>query len=137
MSALGDFLKKSIREKMEFHKRSASGESVETLREELRGDHLLIWGVDYWDEINNGIPEGTDVSLSTLSEWVNNRSSRYPNRSDWGVGGWRVQNNIFMGEAAINQQPERLQIIKQVTDGNQSEITRQASDLVSELLKLR
>jgi hypothetical protein len=28
MSSLGDFLKKQIKDKMEFHKRSASGESL-------------------------------------------------------------------------------------------------------------
>ena len=49
MSLLGDFLKKQIKDKMEFHKRSASGESVETLREEIKDGHLLIWGIDYWE----------------------------------------------------------------------------------------
>jgi hypothetical protein len=80
MSSLGDFLKKQIKDKMEFHKRSASGESVETLREEIKDGHLLIWGVDYWEEINEGIPAGTNVSMTTLVDWVNNRSKRYSNK---------------------------------------------------------
>ena len=63
MSQLGDFLKKAIEEEMEFNKRSASGESVATLREEIKDGHLLIYGVDYWDEINNGVPAGTLVDI--------------------------------------------------------------------------
>ena len=46
MSQLGDFLKKAIEEEMEFNKRLASGESVATLREEIKDEHLLIYGVD-------------------------------------------------------------------------------------------
>ena len=137
MSSLGDFLKKQIKDKMEFHKRSASGESVETLREKLKDGHLLIYGVDYWEEINNGIPSGTNVSLTDLVTWVNNRSQKYSNPNDWGIASSAAVKNIKEGNAWINSQPERLQIIKQVTDENKTEITRQAEKLVGELLKLR
>ena len=122
---------------MEFHKRSASGESVETLREELKDGHLLIYGVDYWEEINEGIPSGTNVSMTTLVDWVNNRSKRYPNKTDWGIASSQVQENIAAGDAAINSQPERLHIIEKVVNENRAEITRQAEKLVGELLKLR
>jgi hypothetical protein len=77
MSALGDFLKKAIEEEMEFNKRLASGESVATLREEIKDGHLLIYGVDYWDEINNGVPAGTLVDIEDLRSWVNAKSQRY------------------------------------------------------------
>ena len=87
MSQLGDFLKIKIEQKMDYHKRSASGEAVRSLREVIDGDHLYIYGIDYWEEINNGIPAGTRVGLDELFEWVMNRSKRYPNPNDWGVGG--------------------------------------------------
>jgi hypothetical protein len=77
MSQLGDFLKKAIEEEMEFNKRLASGESVATLREEIKDGHLLIYGVDYWDEINNGVPAGTLVDIEDLRSWVNAKSQRY------------------------------------------------------------
>ena len=137
MSLLGDFLKKQIKDKMEFHKRSASGESVETLREEIKDGHLLIWGVDYWEEINEGIPAGTNVSMTTLVDWVNNRSKRYSNKKDWGIASPQVQKKIAAGDAAINSQPEILHIIEQVIQDNRAEITRQAESLVVQLLKLR
>jgi hypothetical protein len=77
MSQLGDFLKKAIEEEMELNKRLASGESVATLREEIKDGHLLIYGVDYWDEINNGVPAGTLVDIEDLRSWVNAKSQRY------------------------------------------------------------
>ena len=138
MSQLGDFLKKKIKDKMDFHKRSAIGEAVQSLREVIDGDHLYIYGVDYWEEINNGIPAGTRVDLGTLYEWVNNRSSRYPNRKDWGIANRQVQQNIFEGDAWINSQKERLQITKQVLDENRREIARKAQVyVITQELKLR
>jgi hypothetical protein len=138
MSQLGDFLKIKIEQKMDYHKRSASGEAVRSLREVIDGDHLYIYGIDYWEEINNGIPAGTRVGLDELWEWVMNRSKRYPNPRDWGVGGVPVQKAIFKGRAAINSQPDRLHITKQVLDENRREIARKAQVyVITQELKLR
>ena len=138
MSQLGDFLKIKIEQKMDYHKRSASGEAVRSLREVIDGDHLYIYGVDYWEEINNGIPAGTRVGLDELRGWVVNRSQRYPNPNDWGKNGLLVQKNIFEGNAWINKQRERLQITKQVLDENRREIARKAQVyVITQELKLR
>jgi len=138
MSQLGDFLKIKIEQKMDYHKRSASGEAVRSLREVIDGDHLYIYGVDYWEEINNGIPAGTRVGLDELRGWVVNRSKRYPNPNDWGKSGLLVQKNIFEGNAWINDQKERLQITKQVLDENRREIARKAQVyVITQELKLR
>ena len=138
MSQLGDFLKIKIEQKMDYHKRSASGEAVRSLREVIDGDHLYIYGVDYWEEINNGIPAGTRVGLDELWDWVMNRSKRYSNPNDWGVGGVVVQKNIFEGNAWINKQKERLQITKQVLDENRREIVQKAQVyVITQELKLR
>jgi hypothetical protein len=138
MSQLGDFLKIKIEQKMDYHKRSASGEAVRSLREVIDGDHLYIYGIDYWEEINEGIPAGTRVGLDELFDWVMNRSKRYPNPVDWGVGGRRVQRNIFIGDAWINTQKDRLQITKQVINENRREIARKAQVyVITQELKLR
>lgn len=138
MSQLGDFLKIKIEQKMDYHKRSASGEAVQSLREVIDGDHLYIYGVDYWDMINNGIPAGTFVELGTLYDWVGNRSRRYTNSRDWGIANKQVQQNIFEGNAWINKQKERLQITKQVLDENRREIARKAQVyVITQELKLR
>jgi len=132
VSSLGDFLKKQIKDKMEFHKRSASGESVETLREELKDGHLLIYGVDYWEEINEGVKPGTLVDLEDIREWINNKSARY--------GGSfppvsAIQRKLYSKGSSTKE--EDLHIIEKVIDDNKTEITRQAEKLVGELLKLR
>lgn len=134
MSVLGDFLKKSIEEMMDFHKRSATGEAVATLREEYKDGHLLIWGVDYWEEINNGVPAGTLVPISDLQNWSKAKSSRYsislPASS-------AIQRRIFAKGARINDEKQRLQIINQVTEKNKDEILRLVQDFTFEQLKLR
>jgi hypothetical protein len=138
MSQLGDFLKIKIEQKMDYHKRSASGEAVRSLREVIDGDHLYIYGIDYWEEINEGIPAGTRVGLDELFDWVTNRSKRYPNPDDWGIGGVVVQRNIFQGRAKINSQPERLHITKQVINENIREIAQKAQVyVITQELKLR
>ena len=138
MSQLGDFLKIKIEQKMDYHKRSASGEAVRSLREVIDGDHLYIYGIDYWEEINEGIPAGTRVGLDELFDWVMNRSKRYSNPNDWGVGGKIVQRHIFQGKAKINSQPERLHITKQVLDENRREIAQKAQVyVITQELKLR
>tara|TARA_R110000782_G_scaffold18057_1_gene50037 strand:+ start:30 stop:428 length:399 start_codon:yes stop_codon:yes gene_type:complete len=132
MSQLGDFLKKKIKDKMEFHKRSASGESVETLREEIRDGHLLIYGVDYWDNINNGVQAGTLVPLTDIQKWVSNKQSRYG-----GVfpAASAIQRKLFAQGSSTDEAD--LQIIPKVVNDNKAEITRQAESLVVNLLKLK
>jgi len=67
-----------------------------------------------------------------------NRSKRYSNPNDWGVGGVVVQKNIFEGNAWINKQKERLQITKQVLDENRREIVQKAQVyVITQELKLR
>jgi hypothetical protein len=132
VSSLGDFLKKQIKDKMEFHKRSASGESVETLREELKDGHLLIYGVDYWEEINEGVKPGTLVDLEDIREWINNKSARYGGSFPPASA---IQRKLYSKGSSTKE--EDLHIIEKVIDDNKTEITRQAEKLVGELLKLR
>jgi hypothetical protein len=132
MSSLGDFLKKQIKDKMEFHKRSASGESVETLREEIKDGHLLIWGVDYWEEINEGVKAGTLVDLEDIRGWINNKSARYGGSFPPASA---IQRKLY--NKGSSTKDEDLHIIEKVVNENRAEITRQAESLVVQLLKLR
>ncbi len=132
MSKLGDFLKKQIKEKMEFHKRLASGESVKTLREEIKGNHFYIYGVDYWDNINNGTKKGTLVDLKDIREWISNKGSRYggtfPPASV-------IQRKIYA--EGTNTPKEDLQIIDKVLKSNKAEIVRLTKDIVLKQLKIK
>ena len=132
MSQLGDYLIKTIRQKMDYHKRIASGESVKMLREEIKDGHLYIYGVDYWDEINNGVPAGTLVDIEDLRSWVNAKSQRY--------GGsfppvTAIQRKIYAKGSSTPK--ENLDIIPKVLKKNETEITRQAESYVVNFLKLR
>ena len=78
------------------------------------------------------------MGLDELWDWVMNRSKRYPDPNDWGVGGVPVQKAIFEGRAKINSQPDRLHITKQVLDENRREIARKAQVyVITQELKLR
>ena len=121
---------------MDFHERSASGESVETLREEYKDGHFLIYGVDYWDEINNGIPSGTGVTVSILEEWSGKKAPRY-GQSQGYPSSQAVANEINKGNAWINSKPERLQIINQVVTKDNDEIAAMAQGFIFELLKIK
>ena len=132
MSKLGDFLKESIKKMMEFHKRSATGESVETLREEYKDGHLLIYGVDYWEEINNGVPAGTLVPLDDIRSWSDAKSLRYSISLPPATA---IQRRIY---AKGSSTPSgKLQIINQVTTQNSTEIATMAEGFIFELLKIK
>lgn len=122
---------------MDFHKRQATGKAVESLREEFSSNGVKIFGIDYWKEINEGIPAGTSVSLDVLSSWVNSRSSRYPNPDDWGIDGPFVQRNILMGNAWINKQKERLNIDKQVITNTKTKLDIEVKKQIDNLLGLK
>tara|TARA_R110001606_G_scaffold209404_1_gene356645 strand:- start:328 stop:723 length:396 start_codon:yes stop_codon:yes gene_type:complete len=130
MSSLGDYLIKTIRQKMEDHKRIASGESVRMLREEIKQDHLYIYGVDYWDEINNGVKAGTLVSIADLQNWISNKQSRYGGSFPPASA---IQRKIFAKGSSTPK--ENLQIIDKVL-ADKREITRLAKKIIFKELNI-
>lgn len=76
MGRIADFLIKKTKEKMDFHKRQASGEAVLSLREESTITRIIVKGVDYWENIDKGTPAGTLVSLTKLEKWISDKKAR-------------------------------------------------------------
>lgn len=76
MGRIADFLIKKTKEKMDFHKRQASGEAVLSLREESTITRIIVKGVDYWENIDKGTPAGTLVSLTALEKWIRSKQAR-------------------------------------------------------------
>jgi len=130
MGIIADFLIKKTKEKMDFHKRQASGQAVESLIERSTISRIQVYGIDYWENIDNGIPSGTSVSLTTLDKWVSHRKGRYSSPSDWGVSGPTVQKNIQEGNAWINSQTERLNITPKVLNENKNAINEMVKNYV-------
>lgn len=76
MGRIGDFLIKQTKIKMDFHKRQASGQAVESLIERSTISRIQVYGVDYWENIDNGTPAGTLVSLTKLEKWISDKKAR-------------------------------------------------------------
>jgi len=76
MGRIADFLIRKTKEKMDFHKRQASGEAVLSLREESTITRIIVKGVDYWENIDKGTPAGTLVSLTKLEKWISDKKAR-------------------------------------------------------------
>ena len=115
MSKIGEILINETRKQMEFHKRNASGKASMSLREVAYDGGIRIMGIDYFDEIFNGIPSGGNLSLTGLFNWKGQRTARYSDPSDWGVASQPTLNRILKGNAWVNSQPEKLNIDKKVT----------------------
>ena len=111
MSKIGEILINETRKQMEFHKRNASGKASMSLREVAYDGGIRIMGIDYFDEIFNGIPSGGGLSLSSLNQWAGIKQAKY----GVGSGGQGVLNRILKGNAWVNSQPEKLNIDKKVT----------------------
>lgn len=77
MSRVGNILINAIKDKMEFYKRNATGEAVESLQERPTSNGIQIVGVDYFDNIFNGTPAGTLVDIVDLARWKSAKESRY------------------------------------------------------------
>jgi len=77
MTPIGKYLIEQTHKEMDTRKRMASGESVQSLREEVYSGGIKIFGVDYWKEINEGTPAGTRVNLNDIVEWKSNKERRY------------------------------------------------------------
>jgi len=129
LSKVGDYIIKQIREKMEYHKRIATGESVERLREEYRKGHILIYGVDYWDAINNGTPKGTLVSLDDIQRWITAKGARYGGTFPPATA---IQRKIYAKGSSVPKKD--LNIISKATS-DVKQIARLAKDVVLRELK--
>lgn len=131
MSRIFDILKKATEEKMDFHKRQATGQAVESLREVQTLDSIKVYGIDYWKEINEGVKAGTLVSLESLSNWQQGKQSRYGVRLPPLKA---IQRKLYTRGSSTPQ--DKLQITKQVIESTKNEIGLEVRKLVNKNLKL-
>lgn len=131
MSKLGELLIKATKEKMEYHKRNASGKAVNSLKEEGYNGGIRILGIDYFENIFNGIPANSKLTLTELNEWAKIKQQRY----NVGVGGVGVLKKILEGNAWINKQKEKLNIDKQVLKEQKQRIDTEVRILMNRKIK--
>ena len=117
---------------MEFYRRNATGEAVQSLQERRPSiDRVQIVGVEYWENILNGTPAGTNVSLNDLSKWKNAKESRYGIKLPSVLS---VQAKIRKEGAPTNE--NGLHIDKQVLSKYKTEIDKEVQkELNKEFIK--
>jgi len=135
MSKIGEILINATRQKMEFHKRNASGTASQSLKEVPYSGGIRIMGVDYFDSIFNGIPAGQGVTKTTLIAWQSSRRKIYSDPNDWGISSQQAANNINDGDAWINSQQERLHIDKQVKKETKDSIDKEIRKHINKIIK--
>lgn len=126
MLRVSEILINETRKQMEFHKRNASGQASQSLIEEVYDGGVRILGVDYFDNIFNGVPANSDLTLVELNEWAKIKQARY----NVGIGGKAAWRNILLGDAWINSQPEKLNIDKKVLASKQKEIDVEVQKII-------
>ena len=132
---ISEILIEETKRLMDYHKRSASGEAVNSLQEVVLKNgtvinEIQIVGIDYFKDIFNGIPAGRSVTISTLQDWVKNRNKRY-GAEHQGVASPSVVKNIAAGNAWINKQEEKLHIDSQVLVNKQLELDTEVETLTT------
>lgn len=78
MSILGDFLKKQTEIEMDFHKRQASGQSIESLYEVPTTYGLKIVGSESWKYINEGRTKGKMPPEGVILQWLKDKGVPTP-----------------------------------------------------------
>ena len=130
MSKVGEILINATREKMEFHQRNASGKASASLKEVRTKSGIQIVGVDYFDEIFNGIPAGGNLTLKQLGNWAGIKQARY----GVGSGGRKALSNILFGNAWVNSQPDKLHLDNKTLTENRQEIDIEVKKHINKLI---
>jgi hypothetical protein len=76
MTSISEFLITQTELMMEKHKRQATGEAVQSLKEFITKDGIQIVGIDYWKEINEGTPP-QKVDINLIEKWKQAKERRY------------------------------------------------------------
>jgi len=135
MSKIGEILINATRQKMEFHKRNASGTASQSLKEVPYSGGIRIMGVEYFEDIFEGVKAGGSLTLNDLNSWQATRVSRYSDPNDWGVSSKPTLKRIKEGNAWINKQEERLHIDNQVIKETKASIDKEVKKYINTKIK--
>tara|TARA_R110000803_G_scaffold90420_3_gene157812 strand:- start:1094 stop:1498 length:405 start_codon:yes stop_codon:yes gene_type:complete len=132
MSKIGEILINATRQKMDFHKRNASGKASQSLKEVSYSEGIRIMGVDYFSSIFDGVKAGGSLTLNDLNAWAKAKQKKYGvGRSSAGI-----LKRILEGNAVINSEPERLHIDKQVLKETKTSISIEARKQINKKVRL-
>lgn len=119
MTPIGEFLKEKTQEQMDFHKREASGEAMESIQERITNRGIQIVGIDYWEYINEGRTSGGMPPIDKIKQWMQDKSRRFGVVFDEGAE-WGIAKNIAKFGAPQNK--AGLKITEQVIQKNKTEL---------------
>lgn len=129
MTEVGKFLIEETHKEMDTRQRMASGESVQTLKEEVYSGGIRILGVDYWKYINEGRTAGGMPPVDKIRAWMSDKQRRYGLTFSKGAE-WAIAKNIAQKGAPANRsnleitekvlqrvKPELDKLVKKYFDG--------------------
>jgi len=131
MSKIGEILINATRQKMDFHKRNASGTASQSLKEVAYDGGIRVVGVEYFEDIFEGVKAGGSLTLNDLNSWAKAKQSKY----GVGVSSPSVLKRILEGNAAINKEPERLHIDNQVIKETKASIDKEVRKYITTKIK--
>jgi hypothetical protein len=133
MTPIGEILVNETIKQMEVHKRQATGQSVMSLREEVSGGSIKIFGADHWKYINEGRPAGGKASdiIFFISAWRTAKQMRY------GITlppAWAIAGKIAREGAPENK--DGLAITTKVINAVRSDLSKAVRGYISKQLKI-
>lgn len=114
---------------MEYYKRNATGQAVESLQERITDYGVQIVGIDYFNEIFNGVPKGTIVPIQDLAQWKNAKEGRYSIKLPSIKS---VQSTIFKNGAPKNK--DGLNINKKVLTIYKKDLDLEVNSYIGKIL---
>ncbi len=131
MTPVAEYLKQKTEEQMEFHKRQASGESIQSIQERITNEGIQVIGVDYWKYINEGRTSGGMPPVNLIEKWRGEKSRRYGTVLP---PAWAIAKKIAREGAPENK--EGLKITEQVLQKNKKELDKLVKNYINGRLSI-
>jgi hypothetical protein len=131
MTPIGEILVNETIKQMEVHKRQATGQSVMSLREEVSGGSIKIFGADHWKYINEGRTAGGMPPVEAIEAWRTAKQRRY------GITlppAWAIAKKIAREGAPENK--DGLAITTKVINAVGSDLSKAVRGYISKQLKI-
>lgn len=139
MSAIGDFLKQKTEVEMDFHKRQASGESIDSLYEVSTATGLQIKGSESWKYINEGRTAGKRPPMGVIEQWIKDKGIVPEDISIKSLAfliGRKIGNEGIPNSGGGIKEPQ-LKITTQVLNKNKTELDKLVRSQILDNFKIQ
>jgi hypothetical protein len=137
LELIGDFIVDQLRKTLVALDHKATGNLIKSLRSDVTesGNYTItIYGADYAEAVNNGLPPGSKVSTTALAKWVEKKGIA--------TGESEVKNIAFLiarkifNEGTIQYRENKEGFIEITLDANAQAIFKMVLDLFKKEITL-